>query len=56
MSLSRPLGGGGKIDLLWPPVTRMRVGVCLSASICTRQSLQMAFKFSDVVTMDKALN
>ena len=64
--IMHPWGKGGHLDLLWFPVTQMCVGIHLhpSESVCARLCLRdisynfspMAFKFLDVVTMDKTLN
>ena len=57
-------GEGGYLDLLWFPVTQMCVRIRQSIHVCARLCLHdvsysfslMAFKFTDMVTMDKTLN
>ena len=59
---SRPWDEGGHLDLLWFPITQMCVGVsvCVCARLClcdiSYRFLPMAFKFTNMVTMDKILN
>ena len=55
-----PWDVGEHIDLLYFPVTQIWVGNCVCARLCVRDisyvCLLMAFKFSDMVTLDKTLN
>ena len=63
-----PWDEGWHLELLWFPVTQMCVIICpavrVSASVCARLCLHdisyrfspMAFKFSDMVAIDKTLN
>ena len=56
---SRPWGEGGHLNLLWFPVTQMSVHVHLYQNCLRYISYSyspIAFKLSDMVTMDKTLN